>query len=191
MGGMETCAMHPDQYKITQSDVTALKDLVAFVGQDVFDERRHDGGVAKSAAFLKVIGNARGALEQIGAYDFDHEEDDGLPPYTFWWEGPFDLPTKEIEHQLARELEGRPGLIFKRVNVNTAMPSCSFADLQFALDENAGKICTLISIPIDRTELNLGPNWYDIGENLETTIGLIVDGIETHPAWVRYFQSQA
>jgi len=183
--------MQTAQYKITHSDAKAFKDLVAFVSQDVFDERRHDGAIAKSTAFLKVIEDARGVLEQIGAYDFDHEEEDDRPPYTFWWEGPFDLPSNEIEHALAVETEGRPGLVFKRVQVNTALPSAYFADLQFAIDEVESKICTLISIQIDRTELNLGPNWYDIGENLETTIELIVDGIETHPTWVRYFQAQA
>ena len=77
------------------------------------------------------------------------------------------------------------------MQVNTALPSGYFADLQIVIDEAQGKICTLISIPIDRTELNLGPNWYDIGENLEVTIELIVDGIETHPTWVQYFQAQA
>jgi hypothetical protein len=183
--------MQPNHYTITRQGAEVLKQLVAFVSQDVFDERRHDGAIAKSAAFLKVIGDARGVLEQIGAYDFDNEEDDDLPPYTFWWEGPFDLPTNEIEHALASETEGRPGLVFKRVQVNTALPSGYFADLQFAIDEAQGKICTLISIPIDRTELILGPNWYDIGENLEVTIELIVDGIETHPTWAQYFQAQA
>ena len=183
--------MQPNHYTITRHDAEVFKQLVAFVSQDVFDERRHDGGIGKSEAFLAIINEARGSLEQIGVYDYDHEDDNDLPPYTFWWEGPFDLPEKEIEYRLTKELQGRSDLIFKRVNVNTAVPSGSFADLQFALDEDAGKICTLIRIPMGFIELNLGPNWYDIGENLETTIGLIVDGIETHPAWIRHFQTQA
>ncbi len=183
--------MQSDIYTITRYDAKVFKQLVDFVSQDVFDERRHDGGIGKSEAFLAIINEARGTLEQIGAYDCDHEEDDNLPPYTFWWEGPFDLPENEIEYPLSNELKDRSALLFKRVNVNTAMPSGSFADLQFALDENAGKICTFIRIPMGLTELDLGPNWYEIGENLETTIGLIVDGIETHPAWIRHFQTQA
>ncbi len=183
--------MQTDHYTITRHDAKVFKQLVAFVSQDVFDERRHDGGIGKSESFLAIINEARGTLEQIGAYDFDHEEDNEARPYTFWWESPFDLPENEIEYPLASELEGRSDLIFKRVNVNTAMPSGPFADLQFALDESAGKICTFIRIPMGFTELDLGPNWYEIGESLETTIGLIVDGIETHPAWIRHFQTQA
>ncbi len=178
--------MQPDQYSITRNDAQAFKALVAFVSQDVFDERRHDGAIAKSKEFLRVIKEAHQALEQIGVYDFDHEEEDSRPPYTFWWEGPFDLPQKEVEYVLAKEVEGREGLTFKRVHVNTAMPSCHFADLQFALDEENGRICTLVTIPKARIELNLGPNWYDVGEDLEATLGLIVDGIETHPSWVRF-----
>ncbi|NEI70933.1 hypothetical protein GR212_15220 [Rhizobium lusitanum] len=179
--------MQPDQYFINRADANAFKALVAFVSQDVFDERRHDGAISKSDEFLRVIKDAQQVLEQIGAYDYDHEkEDDDRPPYTFWWEGPFDLPKKEVEYALAKEVEGRPDMPFKRVHVNTAMPSGHFADLQFALDEVNGKICTLVNIAMARTELNLGPNWYDIGEDLETTLGLIVDGIETHPTWVWY-----
>lgn len=174
--------MQPSEYTITRHDAKVLKELVAFVSQDVFDERRGDGAIGKSDAFLRMIRDARGTLEQIGAYDYDHEEEDDEPPFTFWWEGPFDLPTKEVAYILAKEVEGRSDVIFKRAHVYTALPSAYFADLQFALDEAEEKICTLIMI----SGLVLGPNSYDISESLENTLQLIVDGIETHPTWVWY-----
>jgi hypothetical protein len=56
-------------YTITPHDAEVFRDLVAFLGEDVFDQRQRDGAVAKSDAFQRRISEARSVLKGLGAYD--------------------------------------------------------------------------------------------------------------------------
>jgi len=46
-----------------------FRELIAFLGEDVFDQRSKDGAIAKSDAFQRRISDARSVLRLIGAYD--------------------------------------------------------------------------------------------------------------------------
>jgi hypothetical protein len=46
-----------------------FRDLVSFLGEDVFDQRQRNGAIAKSDAFQRRISNARNVLKGIGAYE--------------------------------------------------------------------------------------------------------------------------
>ncbi|MGV1789658.1 hypothetical protein [Rhizobium sp. A37_96] len=61
--------MQSANYKITPLDAEAFRDLVAFLGEDVFDQRRGDGAFAKSDGFQRHISEARSVLKGIGAYE--------------------------------------------------------------------------------------------------------------------------
>ncbi len=74
-GGTETCAMQTTGYTITPHDAEVFRDLVAFLGEDVFDQRRRDGAVAKSDAFQRRISDARSVLKGLGAYDMARLEE--------------------------------------------------------------------------------------------------------------------
>lgn len=60
--------MQTTGYTITPRDAEVFRDLVAFLGEDVFDQRRRDGVVAKSDAFQQRISEARSVLKGLGAY---------------------------------------------------------------------------------------------------------------------------
>ncbi|NTF46606.1 hypothetical protein A6U86_32760 [Rhizobium sp. AC27/96] len=61
--------MQTTEYTMTERDAKIFKDLVAFLGEDVFDERQGDGATRKSEAFLRMIWDARSVLEELGARD--------------------------------------------------------------------------------------------------------------------------
>ncbi|MBM7048479.1 MULTISPECIES: hypothetical protein [Rhizobium] len=61
--------MQTTDYTMTKRDAKVFKDLVAFLGEDVFDQRQGDGAIGKSDAFLRKIWNARSVLEEFGARD--------------------------------------------------------------------------------------------------------------------------
>ncbi|MBN8954198.1 MULTISPECIES: hypothetical protein [unclassified Rhizobium] len=56
-------------YSITFEDAEIIRELIAFLGEDVFDQRRKDGVIAKSDAFQRRISEVRNVLKMIGAYD--------------------------------------------------------------------------------------------------------------------------
>ncbi len=59
--------MQTARYTITPRDAQIIRDLIAFLGEDVFDQRRGNGVIAKSDAFLQKIADARSVLEQMRA----------------------------------------------------------------------------------------------------------------------------
>ena len=59
--------MQTTEYTITHHDAKVFKDLVAFLGEDVFDQRQNDGAIGKSDAFLRMIWDARVVLDDLGA----------------------------------------------------------------------------------------------------------------------------
>ncbi|NTG00809.1 hypothetical protein G6L33_11225 [Agrobacterium rhizogenes] len=59
--------MQTTEYTITHHDAKVFKDLVAFLGEDVFDQRQGDGAIRKSDAFLRMILDARSVLEELDA----------------------------------------------------------------------------------------------------------------------------
>lgn len=61
--------MQTTDYTITPHDAEVFRDLIAFLGEEVFDQRRKDGAIAKSDAFQRRINEARSVLKVIGAYD--------------------------------------------------------------------------------------------------------------------------
>lgn len=61
--------MQTTAYTITPHDAEVFRDLVTFLGEDVFDQRQGDGATAKSDAFQRRISNARNVLKGIGAYE--------------------------------------------------------------------------------------------------------------------------
>jgi hypothetical protein len=61
--------MQTAEYTITPRDAEVFRELVAFLGEDVFDQRQRNGAIAKSDAFRKRISEARGVLKGIGAYE--------------------------------------------------------------------------------------------------------------------------
>lgn len=61
--------MQTTGYTITPRDAEVFRDLVAFIGEDVFDQRRRDGAVGKSDAFQRRISEARSVLKGLDAYD--------------------------------------------------------------------------------------------------------------------------
>lgn len=61
--------MQTAKYTITLHDAEVFRDLVAFLGEDVFDQRRGDGATAKSDAFQRRISKARSVLKGMGAYE--------------------------------------------------------------------------------------------------------------------------
>ena len=69
VGGTETTAVQTPRYLLTPHDAEVFRELVAFLGEDVFDQRGKDGAIAKSDAFQRRISEARGVLRHIGAYD--------------------------------------------------------------------------------------------------------------------------
>lgn len=75
IGGTDTCAMQTTGYTITSRDTEIIRDLVAFLGEDVFDQRQRDGTVAKSDAFQRRISEARSVLKGLGAYDMARLEE--------------------------------------------------------------------------------------------------------------------
>ena len=56
-------------YTISPRDAEIIRDLVSFLGNEVFDQLRKDGVIAKSDAFQRRISEARCVLRLIGAYD--------------------------------------------------------------------------------------------------------------------------
>jgi hypothetical protein len=69
--------MQTTAYTITPHDAEVFRDLVTFLGEDVFDQCRGDGATSKSDAFERRISNARNVLKGIGAYE--GEEPEGEP----------------------------------------------------------------------------------------------------------------
>ena len=69
VGGTETGTVQTPRYSLTPHDAEVFRELVAFLGEDVFDQRRKDGAIAKSDAFQRRISEARSVLRLIGAYD--------------------------------------------------------------------------------------------------------------------------
>jgi len=69
IGGMEMCAMQTTAYTITPHDAEVFRDLVTFLGEDVFDQRQRNGAIAKSDAFQRRISEARSVFKGIGVYD--------------------------------------------------------------------------------------------------------------------------
>jgi len=67
--------MQTTGYTITPRDAEVFRDLVAFLGEDVFDRRRHDGAVAKSDAFQRRISETRSVLKGLCAYDMARLEE--------------------------------------------------------------------------------------------------------------------
>ncbi|MGM4980908.1 hypothetical protein [Rhizobium sp. 11_C7_N12_5] len=61
--------MQTTDYTITLLDAEIFRDLVTFLGEDVFDQRQRNGAIAKSDAFQQRISNARNVLKGIGAYE--------------------------------------------------------------------------------------------------------------------------
>ncbi|MBM7048368.1 hypothetical protein [Rhizobium lusitanum] len=61
--------MQTAEYTITPHDAEVFRDLVIFLGEDVFDQRQTNGAIAKSDAFQRRISNARSVLKGIGAYE--------------------------------------------------------------------------------------------------------------------------
>ncbi|MGZ9724263.1 hypothetical protein [Rhizobium miluonense] len=62
-------------YTITPRDAEVIRDLIAFLGEDVFDQRQKNGVITKSDAFQRRISNARSVLKEIGAYDGSNLEE--------------------------------------------------------------------------------------------------------------------
>ncbi|MFS8116264.1 hypothetical protein QD460_31595 [Rhizobium jaguaris] len=60
--------MQTTGYTITPRDAQIIRDLIAFLGEDVFDQRQRDGAVAKSDAFQRRISEARSVLKGLGAF---------------------------------------------------------------------------------------------------------------------------
>ncbi|NTF43054.1 hypothetical protein [Rhizobium rhizogenes] len=61
--------MHTVGYIITRQDAQVIKELLSFLGEDVFDQRQSDGSFGKSDPFLRMIRDARSVLEEIEACD--------------------------------------------------------------------------------------------------------------------------
>ena len=61
--------MQTTAYTIMPHDAEVFRDLVTFLGEDVFDQRRRNGAIAKSDAFQRRISEARSVLKGIGAFD--------------------------------------------------------------------------------------------------------------------------
>jgi hypothetical protein len=61
--------MQTTAYTITPHDAEVFRDLVTFLGEDVFDQRQRDGAIAKSDAFQRRISDARNVLKGIGAFE--------------------------------------------------------------------------------------------------------------------------
>jgi hypothetical protein len=61
--------MQTTAYTITPHDAEVFRDLVIFLGEDVFDQRQRNGAIAKSDAFQRRISNARSVLKGIGAFE--------------------------------------------------------------------------------------------------------------------------
>ena len=57
--------MQMTDYTITPGDAEVIRDLIAFLGEDVFDQRQGNGTIAKSDAFLRKITNARAVVEHM------------------------------------------------------------------------------------------------------------------------------
>ena len=57
--------MQTTDYTITPRDAEVIRDLIAFLGEDVFDQRKRDGAIAKSDAFLRKIIEARAVVEHM------------------------------------------------------------------------------------------------------------------------------
>lgn len=66
--------MQTTAYTITPHDAEVFRDLVTFLGEDVFDQRQRDGAIAKSDAFRLRISKARSVLKGIGAYEGGESE---------------------------------------------------------------------------------------------------------------------
>ena len=67
--------MQTTGYTITPRDAEVFRDLVAFLGEDVFDQRRRDGTFAKSDAFQRQIIEAGSVLKGLGAYEMSGTEE--------------------------------------------------------------------------------------------------------------------
>lgn len=52
-------------YTITLQDTEIFRDLVAYLGEEVFDQRQSNGVTAKSGRFLRKINDARSVLEKL------------------------------------------------------------------------------------------------------------------------------
>ncbi len=61
--------MRTTGYLITPQDAEVFRELVAFLGEDVFDQRRRDGTVGKSDVFQRHISQARSVLKLLGVCD--------------------------------------------------------------------------------------------------------------------------
>jgi len=57
--------MQATDYTITPRDAEVIRDLIAFLGEDVFDQRQGNGAIAKSDAFLRKITEARAVVEHM------------------------------------------------------------------------------------------------------------------------------
>ena len=66
--------MQTTAYTITPHDAEVFRDLVTFLGEDVFDQRQRNGAIAKSDAFQRQISEARSVLKGIGAYEANLKE---------------------------------------------------------------------------------------------------------------------
>ncbi|NLR97013.1 hypothetical protein HGP17_09210 [Rhizobium sp. P38BS-XIX] len=52
-------------YKITPQDTEIFRDLLSYLGEEVFDQRESNGVTAKSGRFLRKINDARRVLEKL------------------------------------------------------------------------------------------------------------------------------
>ncbi len=61
--------MRTTGYLIAPQDAEIFRELVAFLGEDVFDQRQRDGTVGKSDVFERHISQARSVLKLLDACD--------------------------------------------------------------------------------------------------------------------------
>lgn len=61
--------MQTTEYTITRQDAKVIKELISFLGEDVFDQRQRDGSFGKSDPFLRMIRDARSVLSEIDTLD--------------------------------------------------------------------------------------------------------------------------
>lgn len=61
--------MQTAAYTITPREAEVIRDLIAFVGEDVFDRYQKNGIITKSDAFQRRISEARSVMKGMGAYN--------------------------------------------------------------------------------------------------------------------------
>lgn len=168
--------MQTAEYTITRHDAKMFKELIDFLGGDVFDRWKGEGKIEKSEPFLAKIRGARKVLEEIGAYDYDFM-DEKEPAFSLYWEAPFDIRREDAATPLARVVGDRPGVVFKQVEIYDALESLHYGYMQFGLDEASGKICALIIIEFTPDLIFIGPQWLDIEPDLPSIISKFVGAI--------------